>query len=210
MRYYLDNISDSYHKGWLKVNLFNGVNIELPFGISLERIACSPYYELARVIEGNYKNCIVQLPYNKLGNSKTSFLMPLRTQGELLSVILDLSSKKLFINESNYSVIFDPHSLTSDNYDILIPDFRHSKKTKDEYIDEKRGGSRFAESWFKLATSTGKDKNNVYLHYGKYSNGCITFPHSLGGDSWSKITSLFSKLRYSPGIVAKLIIRGLS
>jgi hypothetical protein len=207
MKYYLDNISDGYHKGWLEVNLINGENIELPFGVLLERISTARKHELARVLEGNYKNSIVQLPYNKLGNTNTSFLSEVTTNCKKLSVVLDISSKELIINELKYSVIFDPNYLISDNYDILTPDFRHSSKSRTEYIDEKRGGSRFAESWFKLISSSDNINNSMYLHYGKYSNGCITFSHDQGGNSWSKIVSSFSRSRYSPGIIAKLNIK---
>ena len=62
-------------------------------------------------------------------------------------------------------------------YIILIPAFKQSTKVSPDYINEKLGGSRFSETWFQFVPSHDQNmySSESYIHFGKFSKGCITY-----------------------------------
>lgn len=137
-------------------------------------------------LEGKYASELFRVPRKNLqGNlvlPNTNMLIRANAKEGILQ-IEDCSRE--------YQVKISP-DLTDTPLYVGLPDYPHSAKIPSKYLDEKRGGSKFATTWFPLYDNSGKFKNQ-YLHYGKYSEGCITFIDK--GKFWNELYLLLLKNR---------------
>jgi len=76
---------------------------------------------------------------------------------------------------------------------------------KSDYFNESIGGSRFAQTWFRLIPEEGIP-GDVFLHYGSYSEGCLTVINSKDFSVWNKIYLELMQCRESSMHVASLFV----
>lgn len=178
---------DPYHKGWVKVIVENEGEVELSFSTRVKLIMPYESYEKIVILEGYYKNCVGQLAYvTRNRNSSYSYL----TRGLRLNrnLKVKLIGNKLVINKKSWEVTVDYTSLKKGKYIIGFP-VKTVKKINPSYLDENKGGSRFAETWFPITTH-----NEVFIekfiHFGYLSAGCVTVKYNtsnIKSNSWNLI-----------------------
>lgn len=203
-KHYLDKVRDGYNKGWLKIKLFNNSEAFLPYGLLVEKIDFTNQSEVVKIFEGVYEGAIVTVPFLKDNESFFSLL----TKHKTGSIILDTKDKHLVLNEKVFPVIFDD-SIKIGNYFLYSPDFPHKHVATSKYQNEAKGGSRFASTWFKLVKDEDSlFQSNSYLHFGTYSEGCITFPfwEKNRASNWNELVLALSLSRLKNGVCSKLQI----
>ncbi len=197
MRYQLANIGDGFHKGWLKIKFLDRSERLVPQGLIVTSTDEADIYLL---FEGVYKGqkAFIQKKY------LTGFLEKFKK----LELKIDTSKNKIYLNDLNFDIILNRLNDFSDEMLVLVPDYPHQKIPLD-YTLEKVGGSRFAETWFKLIDNDGLFRSTEkYFHFGKYSNGCVTFPYTrqLQASPWNQIYEILIKNRTMNGVCATMIV----
>lgn len=203
-RHYLDKVRDGYHKGWLKVKLPNSNEVALPYGLLVEKVDYSSQSERIKILEGVYEGTIATAPFLKDNESYFSISTKPKTE----PVILKIRRKQLQLNEKQFPVVFDD-SIKVGNYFLLLPDYPHKHISIGKYQREAEGGSRFASTWFKFVTDRDSlFQSSSYLHFGTYSEGCITFPFfkMSSASSWNELVLALSLLRLRGGVCSQLQI----
>lgn len=170
---YLKNVLDSKQKGWLRVQLCGGDFVEIQYLTKVKLEAKHEQYEEVTIMDGYYKSKKAKIPYFSMDKSTNySFLEKNVLSKKQPEITLATSQNKLFINKIQTEVVVDSSALTKGKYLINFP-VKSKKILNSSYLDENTGGSRFAETWFPIIKShdTFAEK---YLHFGLYSEGCIT------------------------------------
>lgn len=173
---YLAEVLDPRNGGWLKVSVQSEGEVLIPYSTRVKVLKKDRNFEIVQILEGYYKGRMAYFPYSsKDGKSVSSRL------GEdiLLNRKLDLeiSNKTLFLEDAglNIGVEIDEKRLENGKYLLQFP-IKTLKKLNPEYLNEKSGGSRFAETWFPIAIQN-TPFIDCYLHFGSYSEGCITIKY---------------------------------
>jgi len=200
MKHFLDKVRDGSQSGWLKVAKTDGGEIFIPYGIHTQKLASGPRGETFRILEGNYEDAIIYTPFIK---EKISYFSTLKNKPAInTDLLLHMSKKQLEIDKKIFSVIFDS-SLDEGEYSLLIPDYPHQSVSINLYSNESSGGSRFASTWFKFVKKEHSVlQSTSYLHFGTYSEGCITFPYikSRNASDWSNLVLHLSRSRKKSGV----------
>jgi len=200
MKHFLDKVRDSSQSGWLKVARIDGGEISIPYGILAQKLSSDSRGETYRILEGIYEDAIINTPLIKEGSSYFSALKnkPIAK----INLLLHKSKKRLEIDKQIYLVIFD-NSIEEGNYSLLIPDYPHPSMSIKQYSNESEGGSRFASTWFKFVKKENSMFQSIsYLHFGTYSEGCLTFPYTKkkSASDWSNLALRLSRSRIKSGV----------
>lgn len=203
-KHYLDKVRDGYSKGWLKVRLSQNKEVFLPYGLLVEKIDFSNQTETVRILEGAYKDAVVPIPFVR--DRESYFSLFEKSKNE--SIVLETKSNHLLLSKKVFPVVFDD-SIKAGNYSLYLPDYPHNHVATYKYQNEVKGGSRFASTWFRIVKDGDSlFQSSSYLHFGTYSEGCITFPffEKSGTSSWNKFVLSLSLLRLKEGVCCKLQI----
>lgn len=202
--YYIKQVLDFFHKGWITAYIEDGGFIQLPFSIEVKLIKKLKDYEKVLVKEGSHKGDTVLLSYLlKSNNSNYSCLdQDLKIKK---NVVIRVKSNRLFFDKQVVNIIYDTNHLLPGEYKIGFPVL--IKKENNKYLLETHGGSRFAQTWFPVyqAETTFIEK---YIHFGSISKGCITVRYAYKQIPSSEWNSLYMYLIMSRtnGGLASLII----
>lgn len=198
MKYQLTNTNDGFHKGWLTINLLDQSKILVPQGLVVSSIDDSGDTNIYLLSEGMYKG---QKSY-----IQKKYLKEFTEKFEELEIIIHKNESKMYLKDFEFDVVLSDGSEIKNNLLVLVPDFPH-KKIPYLYTNEKKSGSKFAETWFNLMIDDGMlRRTNNYFHFGKFSNGCITFVHKdqAQASQWNIVYDLLVKNRIKMGVCASI------
>jgi hypothetical protein len=202
-KHYLDKVRDGYNKGWLKIKLSHK-EVFLPYGLLVEKIHSSNQTETIKILEGAYEGAVAPIPFVRNRESYFSLFKKPKTE----SIVLETKSNHLLINKRVFPVVLDG-SIKTGGYFLYLPDYPHNHVATNKYQNEAKGGSRFASTWFRLVKDMDSlFESSFYLHFGTYSEGCVTFPffQKSGSSSWNELVLALSLLRLKEGVCCKLQI----
>lgn len=207
-KHILDKVRDSSQSGWLKVARTDGGEISIPYGIRAQKLASDSRGETFQILEGIYEGAVINVPLIKEGVSYFSALKnrPIAK----INLLLHKSKKRLEIDKQIYLVIFD-NSIEEGEYSLLMPDYPHPSVSIKQYSNESEGGSRFACTWFKFVKKeSSMFQSTSYLHFGTYSEGCITFPYTKtkSFSGWSNLALRLSRSRVKSGVSSTMKVVG--
>ncbi|MFA6197600.1 MAG: hypothetical protein WC734_00390 [Patescibacteria group bacterium] len=192
----IDDVLDKYYKGWIDVKLIDGTDVKLCYKTIVDNIERSRSKNRFLIREGKYSQNEAEV-LNSFDSRK------IKTATFNNAAQLKLSRHKQLLNidgVGSLNVILGKIPIPLGCYHILIPTYPHDKIPK-LYLQEELGGSRFAETWFELR-STKSVNFGYFLHFGKFSEGCVTVPYekySQSGIVWNSIYHLLlsSRVKYS-------------
>jgi hypothetical protein len=174
--YFLTEVLDSINKGWLDIVAENEGPVSIPYSTRVKLLNSGEKNQKVVILEGYFKGKIGHIPYkSKNRTSFYSFLTP--TLRLSYGRKLRLSKDVLCISSKKFQVVMSLGSLKPGIYNIKFP-VKTSKKLNGDYLDDNRGGSRFAESWFPVVDKNGCPSEK-YIHFGSISEGCITVKYKL-------------------------------
>lgn len=141
-------------------------------------------------LEGKYKGELFVSKSSKVFNTPDV----MKNEEILLKVIKN--KNEMIFNNHSYSVVSS--GLSDREMLVGLPDYPHFSKIPSKYLNEAKNGSRFATTWFPLFTTDGRFCDQ-YLHFGTYSEGCLTFNGS--GQEWeflyfSLLTNRLNRTEY--------------
>lgn len=203
MQYCISNVLDKYLKGWLAVQLIDGTDIKLCYNTIIQPEFSGYSSPTFRICEGVFDSCDAKFKnkddYYKIKSTKIN-------KGAELT--LSLRENKLEIRGLGvFTVILGSIPLSLGNYDVMLPAYIHYKTPK-LYLNEEVGGSRFSETWFELRSHINT-KRGYFLHFGRYSEGCITVPFTKDSNSgfvWNKIYYFLLNARLKYSVLGKLSV----
>lgn len=204
-QYYLNRILDYDNKGWLEVIIKNEGFKKLPFSTKLSLIKREEDFETFKILEGNYKNKIAFVPYMVKGNNNSYSYSDKNFVAHRSKILVIKEDQQMYINDKIYNIIANKQFLSPGKYCIDFPIFT-TKDINSDYLDEQKGGSRFAQTWFPFLSN--KDLFiEKYIHFGSYSEGCITIPFIYGkkeSNAWREIYFSLINSRSQNGKLAYL------
>jgi len=203
-KHYLNKVRDGYSKGWLKVRLSHNKEVFLPYGLLVEKVDSSNQTETIKILEGPYEGAIAPIPF--LRDRESYFSLFKKSKNK--SIVLETKDKHLLLNKKVFPVVFDD-SIKIGDYFLYLPDYPHNHVATKKYENEAKGGSRFASTWFRLVKDGDSlFQSSSYLHFGTFSEGCITFPffEKIGVSSWNELILALSLSRLKEGVCCKLQI----
>lgn len=193
--YYIDNVIDYLNRGWLESELLNGVKIAIPYLMRVELLESNREGQIIRLLESNNKGQIVKIPYySKTSSSWYSYLSNEEIKYSEAILKINLANKRIYIGNKSAKLVL-PADMARGVYYLGFPVKRNKYGKNNAYINENKGGSRFSSTWFPFLV---KNEVNVatYLHYGKYSDGCVTIMHDENmPSSWTSIYMTIIKSR---------------
>ncbi|TAL72363.1 MAG: hypothetical protein EPN88_04925 [Bacteroidetes bacterium] len=173
--FYVANVIDSLNKGWLKATIEEQGEVYIPFSTKVDLLESMNDFEKIYILEGYYKGSTAIIPYMlRHGKSHYSYLnsrMRLRS-----GPTIRIKGERLFFGQYLFKVMIDRTVLNKKKYSIKFP-VRTSKILPKDYLDETKGGSRFAETWFPIQADDDLYPEK-YLHLGSISKGCITVEYN--------------------------------
>lgn len=171
--FYISKILDQTHRGWIKADIEGENEVFLPYLTKVKLIEECEDYEKVKILNGKYSNKIARL--TSLLDSKNGYYSSLeeivKKKKYKNNIMVDLKKQKLIFNKNEIDIVADPSKFDTKEYSILYPIKSH--KNVFSYLNEDKGGSRFAETWFPIQ-SINKEPTCQYLHFGKISDGCLT------------------------------------
>lgn len=205
--YYLTEVQDLQHKGWLVVREGDLI-LHIPFGARFNRLEQRSRTERVELLDGPHSGRVINLPYLRADKSGFySYLkreLPFRYQAR--KAVFYRKAKRLVIDEYKVSVIYEG-TLIAGSYEILSPVY---KPLGDGhiYLNERRGGSRFAETWFPVVAK-GKVYTQNFIHFGRMSEGCLTVQYNTTHEAANNWVDVYQRLitsRVSSSVHAELEI----
>lgn len=200
----VDNVLDKSLRGWLPVTSNNGKKYEIFYSTAVQCEIPKKLKEF-KIIEGFHKLDNVSIDFQKINPRLFVNYVSKGKIGEqsLCLIFVDLEANKLIYNSLGmlHELNIQANNLKPGKYLILFPDRRHTDKISIDYLNESNLGSRFAETWFPLVKGRFEFQ---YLHYGSYSNGCVTVISD--GKEWTNLYSYIIKSRYINGAHGVLFI----
>lgn len=187
----VDNVLDKSSKGWLKVNVRGYGKAYLCYKTKIKIKNNKNEKKQFEVLDGIFRGQEISF-YNK---KDLSCLQPIKkTTSKPSSLYIDLAKSTLTINGlGSFKIVIEKKDIFPGKYEVLIPSNPHFKKTSINYIQEESGGSRFAETWFELLP-TFKKREGQFLHFGIYSEGCITLPFEKKQNAGANWTAIYLKI----------------
>jgi hypothetical protein len=184
--HYLTEVMDRNHRGWLKIK--DGPDtILLPYSTRVSIVNKNINSETIKIEESDRKGQVIKVPFLlKSTHGHYSFFSKkgIRFSRRIIHV---KRKDNVFIMDGKRYAIEISDNCKDGTYFLKFPIRKFN--TKGIYLDETKGGSRFADTWFPLVSRDTLDQSR-FLHYGTYSEGCITVKHIINmGSVWSDIFS---------------------
>jgi hypothetical protein len=170
------NLLDRGNRGWIKVS-DDDKSFYIPYGTQIELLRNGSY----RINEGIYQGKIVYIDFESIKPKLfTSYLSSGLENKPAVKMSLIQSQQKIYLPTTYkfYSIVCN--NLPNGTYKIMMPDHKHTDRMSTDYYNEHRGGSRFCETWFPLVLEKGF--TGQYLHFGTFSEGCVTVT-----EDWNEI-----------------------
>ncbi len=101
------------------------------------------------------------------------------------------------------NVVCSSRRIKSGTYYVLLPEHPVNDLIKENYLDEKAGGSKAANVWFPLLKENGA-RTQRYIHFGTISQGCVTVKFPDHGDDWSLLVKKLLQSRIRNGVIGTL------
>ncbi|KKP66101.1 MAG: hypothetical protein UR68_C0032G0013 [Candidatus Roizmanbacteria bacterium GW2011_GWA2_35_19] len=201
----INDVLDREHSGWLNGLTEDEIKTPLCYKTKVSLNNKNPNGEIIRVEEGIHKEKILTLPY-KYKDKKTNIsYLSTELPASKISLKLFRNKKILFVeNVGKFNVEVDK-KIVKGKYNLLIPERPILKILNPEYFSEKIGGSRFVETWFRMISEKGKQED-IFLHYGSYSKGCVTVLNNRSFSVWNKIYLTLMSCRLNNKYLAALLI----
>lgn len=177
----ITNVLDKSLRGWLPVTDTNNNKLEIFYTTKVKPIGQDQF----KILEGYYDSRIIKVDYGRIDPRLfTSYTDSIALKQDQCFIFVEVKNNKLIYkdNEIFYELPVVANNIQHGTYSILFPYRRHTDKVSLDYLNEHKSGSRFAETWFPFRTSKFEFQ---YIHFGKFSNGCVTFIGS--GEEWSKL-----------------------
>ncbi len=201
----IGDVLDRTYSGWLEGINDEGIVIPLCYSTRVKHIEEVRNAQKILIIEGLHKGKIVIISYKyKDRGAKMSFLTP-QIVFHKATLKLNKMKKELVIPKVGTFSVADTRSIQYGKYKLQIPERPITKPLNPEYFDENIGGSRFSQTWFRLIPEKG-NPGEVFLHYGSYSEGCITVLNNKSFSVWNKIYLYLIKGRVSDVHLATLVV----
>lgn len=198
------------HKGWLMAKI-EGKDTLLHYGLRLKILDANKSYQKILILEGRYEGLVAEIPYfikDKTGY--VSYIDELKDKYKPLTLKYDFKRSVIIIDRlGEFSAILFGGFKPGETTYLELPDFPHTDKLPKEYTDESIGGSRFAETWFRIISSN-KILVDSYLHFGRVSKGCLTIEYERRLNNmniWSDIYFHLMSHRIDNKYIAKLIFK---
>lgn len=175
--YFLSNIGKN---GWLKVNVIGLGNKFLCYGTKVSKVRAYKKFECVKILDGPFRDFFSKISLNDISYFKK---LPKNYKEKSASIVYYSTKGRIVITGLGlFSTIKSKVIFPRGTYFLEIPSHPHIK-TPISYLDSKNGGSKFAETWFRIVPSDS-NKSNIFFHFGKLSEGCITVNQF---NSWDKI-----------------------
>jgi hypothetical protein len=175
--YYLSNIC---RNGWLKVNVIGLGDRFLCYGTKISKIETYDKFEYVKILDGPFRDFFSKITLNNASHFEK---ITESYKEEPATLVYDQTRKKIGIAGLGlFNTAISNVILPKGIYLLEIPSHPH-KKTPNSYLNEKNGGSKFAETWFRVVP-LDDNHSDVFFHFGKLSEGCVTV-NELG--SWDEI-----------------------
>lgn len=203
--FYIDDVLDRQCVGWLEGSTKDKILIPLCYKTEVTLLDEDKKSQVIKVNEGTHKNTILKIPYKYKDSSTTvSFLSKSRN---IKKISLYLNSKTKILDVKNVGLF--PVEISSDirlgAYNLQIPSRPIKKVLNADYFDERIGGSRFAQTWFRLIP-TKSILEDAFLHYGSFSKGCITVLNNKKLSVWNRIYLTLIQSRLNDTHVSTLYV----
>lgn len=181
MKYAINNLLDKTHRGWVDVDI-DGVKRNICYNTTVILLEQKDEFELVEILDGPFIGKIAKVPYKKKsGSYRISYLEEDKKYRSDLIIEYDLKKKELSCLDFKLMAIHS-NVIPSGKYRLLIPRYPHDKSRR--YTGELDGGTRFAETWFQIESSS-HISDNLFVHFGSITEGCITAVDS--GGLWTKM-----------------------
>ena len=200
----ISDVLDKKSKGWLKVESTTLGLGYLPYQTKVKVLGTENHKELVTILEGFFKGQEALCPFVSWDDTGDywSFIKTNSTRTRAVKMICDSKNRVLMVNGlTKFSITLDNGELKKGRYLIHIPAYPHFKQSLGKYLDENRGGSRFAETWFKIVP-VGGVHSGQFLHFGKYSQGCLTVL-----ENWTELYSRLISRRLDDVSVGTLLVK---
>ena len=198
--------------GWLPVKTLTNGQIYIPYALKVNVLKNSSNFQTIEICEGVYKGHIGNCEYEFLGNRNISFFQPECIQSKQIDLKLETAKNELFIETigktNNISI---SENIRKGRFKMVIPHVKDIKKLPIEYFDEKHGGSRFSQTWFQFVPENAPSisATSTFIHFGKYSEGCITFifeKDKKNGMAWNRLYQKLITARLNDLYLGTLIV----
>jgi hypothetical protein len=201
----IDSVLDRSHSGWLIGLTQDEIKTPLCYKTKVIYIGKNINGEIIKVQEGNHIGKILIIPFQY--KDKNTYISYLSKDIQFDSTFLKLNRNKriLWINNLGEFAVKIDSGIPKGKYYLQIPERPVLKKFNPNYFNESLGGSRFAQSWFRLVSEKGKFKD-IFLHYGSYSDGCITVINNSKFSVWNKIYLALMKCRLNKKYLTSLVV----
>lgn len=199
--YYLSNADE---RGWTKANLDGLGSRFLCYGTKVEKIKIDNKFEYIKILDGPFRDFFAKIPFKKV-DSKISFLRKLPEDYKENPVKIFYYSDKEQVDIEGlglFKTAKSSVSLFKGTYFLEIPSYPH-KKTPISYLKEEQGGSKFAETWFRVVPLKNSN-SDIFFHFGKLSEGCITINQP---NSWNIIYYHLIRRRFNRLNVGEIEVR---
>lgn len=211
MFYIVTNVLDTISKGWVDIEFEDSSKAKICYATKVRLIRRDLKYEYISILEGRYTDMRGKIGYKIPGDkNKLSYLTKNQISRKPTNLILDAKKSLLKIDSvGEFKIVSDKDILAKGRYYIKIPDYPHTDKISKEYLDENQGGSRFSETWFGIESKT-LNVSDSYLHYGKFSKGCLTvlFKDKKNETKiWNKIYLYLMNSRFNNHLIGKLLVK---
>lgn len=184
-KYYL---SKTLANGWLRVNIGDVGCRFLCYGTKMEKIKVCKKFEYVKIIDGPFRDFYSKIPLDKSGSSLLTKIY--ENYKETMAVVIYCNQQINIKGLGNFNTVKTKEKFPKGNYFLEIPSHPH-KKTPKFYLNKKSGGSRFSETWFRIVPFNN-NKSDLFLHFGKVSEGCITVNQD---NSWDDIYNYLIRCR---------------
>lgn len=203
--FYVDDVLDRQHVGWLEGLTEDEILVPLCYKTEVILIGENKKGQIIKVNEGGHKGATLTIPYKyRDSDALVSFLSKSSSRNK---TSLNLNTKTKILNFKK--VWFFPVEISPNvkhgEYKLQIPIRPIKKIFNPDYFDEKIGGSRFVETWFRLIPTEGI-LEDTFLHYGSFSKGCITVLNNKELSVWNKIYLTLTQSRLNDMYVSTLYI----
>lgn len=203
--FYIDDVLDRQHVGWLEGLTKDEILIPLCYKTEVILLDEDKKNQVIKVREGAHKDTILTIPYKYQDNNVVvSFLSKSRS---IKKTSLNLNTKTKMLDVKNVGLF--PVEISSDiklgAYNLQMPIRPIKKILNSDYFDERIGGSRFVQTWFRLILTEGI-LEDTFLHYGSFSKGCITVLNNKELSVWNKIYLALTQSRLNDMYVSTLYI----
>lgn len=203
--FYVEDVLDRKHSGWLEGLTSDEIATTLCYKTKVSLLSESKNNQIIKVEEGGHKDAVLTIPFKYQDKDAAVSYLSRNRENRKFSLVLNKNKKTLEIKTIGLFPVEVSPDIAEGIYTLQIP-IRPIKKTfNPDYYDESIGGSRFVQTWFRLIPKKGV-LNDIFLHYGSYSKGCITVINSKEFPVWNKIYLTLMQSRLDDKYLASLLV----